>query len=141
MPYEFFDDVAVADVAFEATGKTLNEMFESAALAVTNTMVKDLDSVVRKTKKKIHVKANKLDMLLFRFLEEVVFYKDSEKLLLSKFSVDVDEKKMELKCVAEGEELDVKKHELLVDVKAVTLHNFSVEKTKNGWSSRVILDI
>jgi SHS2 domain-containing protein len=141
MPYKFLEDVALADVAFEATGKTLDEMFESSALAVTRTMVKDLDSIKIKVKKKISVSSENIEMLLFNFLQEIVFYKDSDKLLFSKFSLKVDEKKLKVTCVAEGEELNMKKHELLVDVKAITLHRFEVEKTARGWRSQVILDI
>lgn len=141
MSYKFFEDVAVADVAFEASGSTLGEMFESAAEAVTNTMVKDLDSVEGKVKKKIKLKSDDLEKLLFNFLEEIVFYKDSEKLLLSKFSVEIDSEKLELSCMAEGEELDMKKHELLADVKAVTMHNFKVEGKEGDWKAYVILDV
>ena len=141
MSYKFFEDIAVADVAFEAYGKTLEEMFESAGLAVTNTMVKDLSAIEPKIKKEFTVKSDKIDMLLFDFLQEIVFYKDSEKLLLGKFKLKVDEEKCEVSCVAEGEELDIKKHDLTVDVKAVTFHKFEVEKTDDGWKSQVILDI
>lgn len=141
MSYKFFSDIAIADVAFEATGKTLEEMFESAALAVTNTMVKDLKSVRHRVKKKISVKDEKVDMLLFNFLQELIFYKDSKKLLFSKFTVKIKRKPFQVSCIAEGEELDMKRHELLVDVKAVTLHKFEVEETNKGWRAQVILDI
>lgn len=141
MPYIFLENVAIADVAFEATGKTLDEMFESAALAVTKTMVKDLGSIDAKVSKEISVESDSIDMLLFNFLQEIVFYKDSEKLLLGKFSVKVDNQRFSLSCVAEGEELDMGKHELLVDVKAVTLHQFEVENSGGEWRAQVILDI
>lgn len=141
MPYRFFEDVAIADTAFEATGRTVEEMFESAALAVTNTMVRDLASVERKVERKFTVKADSVEMLLFNFLQEVVFYKDAENLLFSSFVVKVDENETVAECTASGEELDMKKHDLVVDVKAVTMHRFKVEKTKDGWKSQVILDI
>ena len=32
--YKFLEDVAIADIAFEAYGKDLNEVFENAALAI-----------------------------------------------------------------------------------------------------------
>lgn len=141
MPYIFLENVAIADVAFEATGRTIDEMFESAALAVSKTMVKDLGSVDTEVKKEISVESDSIEMLLFNFLQEIVFYKDSEKLLFGKFSVKVDKEKLSLYCVAEGEELDMKKHDLLVDVKAVTLHRFKVENSDGAWRAQVILDI
>ncbi len=143
MPYKFLEDIAIADVAFEATGKTIEELFESSALAVTNTMVKDLKSVKQKVTKKIKVKADNVEMLLFNFLQEIIFYKDAELLLFNKFDSTIasQNKKWELKANAYGEKLDMKKHELLADVKAVSLHNFKVEKTKTGWKADVILDV
>lgn len=143
MPYEFLEDLAIADVAFEATGKTVEELFESSALAVTNTMVKDLESVKQKVTKDIKVTADNVEMLLFNFLQEIIFYKDAELLLLNKFDIKIanENKKWKLVAKTSGEKLNMKKHELLVDVKAVSLHNFKVEENKDGWKADVILDV
>ena len=40
-----------------------------------------------------------------------------------------------------GEVIDPSKHELNVDVKAVTFHRFKVSQTDEGWEAIVILDI
>ena len=40
-----------------------------------------------------------------------------------------------------GEEIVPDRHDLIVDVKAVTLHRYRVEETPDGWESTVILDI
>ncbi len=141
MAYKFLKDVAIADIAFEASGKTLSELFESAGLAVTNTMVRDLKKVKPKTSKIIKLKSDTLENLLFNFLQEIIFLKDARQLLLSKFSVKIDEKKIFLTAKASGERLDAKKHELVVDVKAVTMHKFELKKEKNKWVARVILDV
>ncbi len=45
MPYKYLKDVSIADVAFVASGATLEEMFEFAGLATANVIVKDLKSV------------------------------------------------------------------------------------------------
>jgi len=42
---------------------------------------------------------------------------------------------------AAGEPLDSARHHQRADVKAVTLHDFSVEKQNEGWKARVLLDI
>ncbi len=141
MPYRFLEDIAIADVAFEATGKNLEKLFESSALAVTNTMVKDLKSVKQKVTRNIKVVDDNVEMLLFNFLQEIIFYKDAELLLFSKFDVGIESKKWKLKAKSYGEKINLKKHELLVDVKAVSLHNFKVEKTRTGWKADVILDV
>ena len=145
MSYKYLKDVSIADVAFVATGKTLDEMFESAGLAVTNTMVNDLKSVKPVVRKKIKLEADTTEKLLFEFLQEFVFWKDKSLLLFSKVSVKIKEpwKKdglFSLTSTLSGEKLNNKKHEMLVDVKAVTWHLFKVEK-KRLWQCQVVLDV
>lgn len=143
MPYKFLEGLTVADVAFQASGKTLEQMFESAALATIRTQVKDLKAIKQKVKKEIKLEADSVERLLFDFLQELIFYKDAELLLFNKFEIKITEKykKYFLTATASGEKLNMKKHELLVDVKAVTMHKFEVKKTKTGWAAVVVLDI
>lgn len=143
MPYRFLEDVATADIAFEATGETLEELFIASALATTNVMVRDLQNVEKRERRHIEVEAEEIDLLLFNFLQEIIFYKDSEQLLFSRYDVKVNEKGRPLRMIGEayGERLDMKRHDLIVDVKAVTLHQFEVKKEVSGWKARVILDI
>jgi len=49
-----------------------------------------------------------------------------------------------LKATVTGEQLDATRHQQRADVKAVTLHGFSVEKRdppEAGWKAKVLLDI
>jgi SHS2 domain-containing protein len=82
-------------------------------------------------------------MLLFDFLQELIFFKDAERLLLRvrDLQIEKNEKKYFLKAEATGERLDEARHHQRADVKAVTLHDFSVEKEDEGWRARVLLDI
>jgi len=82
-------------------------------------------------------------MLLFDFLQELIYFKDAERLLLRVRNVQVDEKDeiYFLKTEAAGETLDAARHHQRADVKAVTLHNFAVEKENDGWKATVLLDI
>lgn len=143
MSYKFLEDISIADVAFEAQGKTLEELFKEAALAVTNTMVKDVRAIEQKTSKSIEVGAGDVEMLLFQFLQELIFYKDAELLLFSRFDLAIEQKNStwHLRGKAHGEEISPGRHELLVDVKAVSLHNFKVEETSRGWQATVIIDV
>jgi len=143
MPYRFLEDVAIADVAFEAEGKTLSELFQQAALALTNTMVTDVATVAKKTVRSFEAEAANLEMLLFHFLQELIFYKDAELLLFSRFDLAIEQGigKWRLRASASGEEISPDKHELLADVKAVSLHDFKVGKTAGGWTASIILDV
>lgn len=144
MSYKYLEDVSIADVAFEASGATLSKMFESAGLAVTNVMVKNLKSVKPKVRKSIKLESKDVEKLLFNFLQEFVFWKDKDLLLFSKVSVKINEPKKpgqsySLSASLSGEKISAH-HEMLVDVKAVTWHLFSVKKDKL-WKCHVVLDI
>lgn len=145
MRYKFIEDSATADVAFEAEGKTLEELMEACALATTNVMVRSLDSIEPHVSLEIKVSSDSEEGLLYKFLEEIIFLKDAKQLIFGKFEVKVSSvlgRKFELRARVTGEKIDIKKHDLIVDVKAVTYHEFEVEKTREGgWRAHVILDI
>ncbi len=139
MKYKFFEDLATADIAFEAYGSDLNELFEACALAIFDIMV-DLKSVKPKVRKIIKLENNSLDDLLFNFLEELVYLKDVEVMLFSKFKVKIENEK-ELIAECYGEKINQGKHKLKIDIKAITLHKFEIKKEKNKWIARVLVDI
>lgn len=138
--YTFIDHTA--DVLFEAEGSTLSELFEQCALAVEDTQI-TLDNVGTSEVREITGKNNNIEHLLFDFLDDLLFYKDSEMLIFSKFDVTVEEKdgEFQLTCTASGEMLDQEKHEQKVDVKAITMHMFEVRKDGDVWKARVLVDI
>jgi SHS2 domain-containing protein len=143
MSYEFLEDVAIADIAFRACGKTLEEVFIAAGDATINTMIDNLEAIALKETRTFSLENDELDLLLFNFLQELVYYKDSEQLLLRAQQVEISEKDglHQLSAVTIGEAIDPSRHEQRVDVKAVTLHLFQLEKTEDGWTAMVILDI
>jgi len=130
-------------VAFEAWGDTPEETFVSAGDATMNVMVDALDSITPRESRTIVLSSDALDMLLFDLLQELIYYKDAEQLLLRLHSLSIEDLEGSYKLLAEarGEKIDRERHPLNVDVKAVTLHRFAVERTPTGWRAAVILDI
>ena len=143
MPFEYLEDIAIADIAFHAWGKDLAELFLSAGDAVVNTMIENLEEIAPHSCRTFNLENEALDMLLFNFLEEFIYYKDSEQLLLRSQQVQIENKdgNYYLTALAQGETLDPERHHQRVDVKAVTLHRFALEKIVDGWTALVILDI
>jgi SHS2 domain-containing protein len=142
MPYEYLEDIAIADIAFHAWGKDLEELFIAAGDATINTMIDNIEVIALQETRIFHLENDALDMLLFNFLQEFIYYKDSELLLLRPEQVKLEEREIYyLQSVTKGEKLNPKKHHQRVDVKAVTLHHFQLEKTPEGWQALVILDI
>jgi len=143
MPYKFLEEIGTADIALEAVGRDLPELFRDAADATMNVMIDNLDAIEPRETRNIELSNEKIDMLLFDFLQELIYFKDAERLLLRTREVRIDERdqKCFLKAEAAGEPLDAARHHQRADVKAVTLHDFSVEKEDGGWKARVLLDI
>jgi SHS2 domain-containing protein len=143
MPHRYLEDIATADVALEAWGATMEETFVAAADATINVMVQELATVAPLTRRAVRVESEAPDLLLFALLEELVFLKDAEQLLLRVSDVHIQNTAglWQLAAVGKGERIDPEKHALIVDVKAVTLHRFALEQTSEGWRAFVILDI
>jgi len=143
MPYHYLEELGTADIVFEATGRDLPELFSDAADATLNVMIDNIEAIRPRETRKIELSNDKLDMLLFDLLQELIFLKDAERLLLRLREVQVAESEQNyvVKTIGEGEPLDAERHHQRADVKAVTLHDFSVEQTESGWKARVLLDI
>lgn len=140
--FKILHDLSWADIAFEAYGKDYNELFNNAAVATFSQMA-NLSKVKPKEKKKITLSSESIQGLLFDFLSELIYLKDSLYILFSKFDAKVKESKgkFELKVDIFGEEINPEKHKLGVDVKAITMHQFNVKKVKDGFKATVILDV
>ena len=140
MPFKFLDNVAIADVAFEATGRTLPALFESCAGALTEVMV-DRRSVRPTGVERITLTSDSTENLLYDFLTELIIRKDVESILFKDFRVSLDKSGREMDCAARSEVIDRKRHRLRNDVKAVTTHLFGIKKSAHGFSATVVLDI
>src|SRR5213592_2460128 len=45
MPYRYLEEIGTADIAFEATGRDLAELFSDAADATTNVMIDNIEAI------------------------------------------------------------------------------------------------
>ncbi len=139
--YRFLEGIAVADLAFEATGKDLNDLFTNAAMAMLVSQV-DVKTVAPKVTKKIVLENEDVGQLLFDFLNEIIYLKDAEQLVFKDVKVAIVKNAVyKLSASFRGETIDPKKHKLGNDLKAVTMHKFKVEQTKTGWKCQVVVDI
>ena len=72
----------------------------------------------------------------------IVFLKDADYIIFNKVKVKIKKnEKYHLFAELWGDTIDPDKHDLKNDVKAVTMHQFKVEKTAKGWKAFVILDV
>ncbi len=143
MPYRFLEDAFTADIGFVASGSTLDECFQAAADATLEVMLANPTALRACERRALQVEHDSLDLALLRFLEELVYYKDAEGLLLRAASVRVTQVtgRWTVSATAEGEPIDASRHELSADVKAVTVHRLDVRQVNGVWEATVVLDI
>ena len=143
MPFRFLDEISTADVAFEAWGETKEELFISSSAALLRSMAEAPEQVARLQEVTIRLEHEELDLLLMSFLDELIFYKDAQRLLLHADSVAIEEHGgiFRLEAQVSGERIDAGRHRLLVDVKAVTLHRLRVVCVDDVWRATVVLDV
>jgi SHS2 domain-containing protein len=143
MPYKYLEEIATADIAFEAWADTLQELFIVSSDALVNVMVEDLDTIKKTESEVLYLKNMALDLLLFDVLQEIIYYKDAFNLILRLDSAIVRENKGEFlfEGTASGELIDPQRHRLAADVKAVTFHQFRLYSNDGIWNAHVILDI
>lgn len=142
MPFKFLEKIAIADIAFEVTAPTLDKLFEDAGMAASDIMVNP-KTVKSKMKKTLKVSADSLENLMYDFLSELIYLKDTKGFLFIKYFIKVKQEKKgwSLSAVASGEKIDRKRHDLRNDLKAITMHMFVVEQRKKEWYARIVVDI
>lgn len=140
--YVFLEDVAIADIAYDAYGKSYDELFYNSALALFECSA-ELDKVEKKKEKKIKLENEDIEKLLFDFLNEIVYIKDVDYMIFKDLDVKILKKdnNFVLKATLYGEGIDMEKHELGNDIKAVTYHQFKIYEEKNGYRARIVIDI
>jgi SHS2 domain-containing protein len=139
--YRFLEDTAIADAAFEAEGDSLEDLFEACAQATFEVMA-ETKTVEAKDQEEIQLEGDDLEGLLFNWLAELIYLKDLKATAFNKYRIKIDKPNgYRLKASIWGEVIDVKKHRVKVDVKAVTYHLLEVKNKDNMWTAKVILDI
>jgi SHS2 domain-containing protein len=135
--YETFEHTA--DLGLRVVAADLATLFAEAAQGLTSMIVANLDQVQLVREVAFHVPGTNRDDLLFDWLNEILYAFEGEHLLLARFEVHVGESGLD--ASAQGEPLDLERHQLEHEVKAITYHGLKVEPRDGGWLAEVIVDI
>lgn len=141
MVYEFLEHTA--DVRFRVSSGTLEELFEEAARAFTDSMT-DPSLVDERMEVEVEVEGDDLEELLAKWLDELVYLFSAEVKVFGRFEVG-EIRSMDgglvLKGAAFGEEADPGRHTFETEVKGVSYHGMEVAETDSGWEATVLLDV
>ncbi|MEA3560596.1 MAG: archease [Candidatus Omnitrophota bacterium] len=127
-----------ADIGIRAYGKDLKELFVNAACGMFAILT---DSKNVRAKKQIEIKLHAPDIeeLFLLWLSELLYQFNGKKLIFKEFFIE-ELSERALFARARGERLDLKKHRLKTEIKAVTFYGLKVRKIKDAWQGEVIFD-
>jgi len=141
--FHFLDDIATADLAFDAVGDSLEDLFQGA----TNALIEALadPQTVHSTWQQAIVRTDEDPAaLLFDWLSDLVYWKDAAGVVFSKAHVALTHRPDEawdLKGVLYGEPVNGSTQVLRADVKGVTKHLYRLVQERGRWTVRVVLDV
>ena len=140
MAYQFFDHIG--DIGVGLSGRSLDELFASAAMAFSDT-VTSLAGVEPRRPEELDVAAPELDLLMVDFLSELLYRFDTRGWLTRDAQVEIREQDggWELQGTLIGERHDPARHPVKILIKAVTYHGLQVEQRDGVWGARVVFDI
>jgi SHS2 domain-containing protein len=139
--FEFLEHTA--DVYIRAHGKTMEEAYENAALAMFETMT-DTDKIAQAQQQTLEVEAEDQYGLLYNWLEALLVKFEVEGMFYSKFQISNWKETSEtfkFKAAVWGEKFTPQKHPQKVGVKAVTYHRMMIIREKDRVVLEFILDI
>ncbi|MFW6048008.1 MAG: archease [Candidatus Natronoplasma sp.] len=136
MGYEQIEHTA--DVGIHAYGDDLEEAFEETAKAMFS-IITDISKVKKKNKRKLEVASENLESLLVNFLSELIYLHEVHNELYRDFDVKIEEEGLiRLTASAEGEKIDLERHDMDTAVKAVSYHEISID---SKGDVRIIFDV
>jgi SHS2 domain-containing protein len=143
VPFEILEHPA--DVGFLAYGKTLPELFENAALAMCSLACAP-EKIENREQREIAASGLDLESLLYAWLTEILAVADAEQLVFRSATVATFREPSakiagEVRGTVRGEKFSRQRHDAGTYIKAVTLHQFAVEQTPDGYRARVFLDL
>jgi len=128
-----------ADVGLKANGQTLKEVFENAALGMFS-LITNMGAVKPVLTDELYVEAEDRDSLLVEWLNELLYKFEVEYKVYKRFEIIDWDEEYRLLARAFGEPLDLGRHDIQTQIKAVSYHLLKIEHN-DYWSAQVIFDV
>lgn len=135
--FEVFEHTA--DLGLRVRAADRAGLYAEAARAFFSVIVANPDAIRSVQQKTYTIPGDAEDLLLFDWLNELLYTFETEHLLLAEFHVEFSRDGMQATC--QGEPVDRERHELDHEIKAITYHRLRVENGDDGWLAEVIVDI
>ena len=133
-----------ADVQVRSWGSSLEEAFSQTAYSLMSTITPNLKKIIPEVEREIIVEAEDKEALLFDFLSEFLYIFDVDELVFNQIYVSKIEKfndNFKLQATLKGEKFDLNKHEIGIEVKAITYSFLNIEEKHESTIIDIVYDI
>lgn len=135
--YKLIDHTA--DFGIHVLGSDSKELFANAAYAMFDMLteiklLKGTDSI------KIDVTGADWSDLMVNWLRELLYFWNGKELLVKKAQI-LSLSDTELSASIEFDPFDSDRHEIKIEIKAVTYHQIQVTGGPEGWEAKIIFDV
>ena len=140
--FRYLEEIALADIGFEAEGESVEDVFRGATQALLESMANPV-TVSGGWERSIERSDVDLSALLFEWLSEMVYWKDAAGVVYREapLTLTQDGEVWLLRARLIGAPVDRQTQELHGDVKGVTKHLYELKQTGDRWKVRVVLDV
>ena len=140
--FRFLEDIAWADIAFEAEGDSIEAMFQGATQALLEIMADPLTVRAEWTQRSSKTEAV-LEDLLVEWLSEIVYWKDAAGVVFSEVPLTLTHAndRWTVAGMLLGARVDPTTQALRNDVKGITRHLFKIWQEGQMWKVRVVVDV
>jgi SHS2 domain-containing protein len=140
--FQFLEEIALADIAFEAEGESVEEVFRGATQALLESMANPA-TVSKDWERAIERSDVDPSALLFDWLSEMVYWKDAAGVVYREAPLTLTQEGEVwlLQARLIGAPVDHQRQELHADVKGITKHLYELKQTGSRWKVRVVLDV
>ncbi len=131
-----------ADLLLEIRGDDLPALFEHALYAFYS-QVADVADVMPREELVLEVTETSVEGALRALLNEALFHLETEGFLAAGARVSITQEQVWRVCARlQGETADRQRHQLLLEVKAITYHRLTATQSRDGhWQATVLLDV
>ena len=138
----------LSDVLIRAYGKSIKELFENTAEGMFS-LITDLKNIKKTIEKKIEISAGEKigpEDLLIIWLEKILYLNEVNDLIFSEFKIiDLinNESESRISALLKGEKINLKKHEIFLQIKAPTYHNLFIKQDNEAgiFTVDIVFDV
>lgn len=127
-----------ADIGIKIKSRDLAGLFKKAARAMFDIMAEKKAGGNNKEKLLIEEKADNLEELLVRWLNELLSLSAVRELIFTRFEIHkLDKNNLRAEVIGS----DMKNYKVATEIKAATYHELEIKKRGPWWQAQVIFDV